>query len=381
MSQEQSNQELWTLGIEEEYLLVDRESGALAEDPPEEILLECQRRHEGQVSPEFLRSQIEVGTEICRSLPEAREQLAALRSTIAEVAGEYGFAPIAASTHPFARWHQQKPTSKARYATLASELQGVGRRLVICGMHIHVGVPDPEHRIDLMNQVRYFVPHILAFSTSSPFWTGRDTGLKSYRLSVFDGLPRTGLPEPFDSYGHYERYCKTLVEAGIIADTSKLWWDVRPNATFPTLEMRIADVSTRLDDGMAIAALYICLIRCLTRLRRQNQRWRSYQSSLIAENRWRAQRYGLGEGLIDLGRRELVSWPQLLDEFDELLREDAAALGCEAELAHLRVIHEQGTSAHRQLDTFYRLQSEGASEDEALRGVVQQLIRETVEGL
>ena len=291
-----------TLGIEEEYLLVDQRSGELTNDPPEELLLECQKRHEGQVSPEFLRSQIEVGTTVCTSLHEAQQQLMNMRSTIAEVAAKYGLAPIAASTHPFARWKDQRHTPKARYATLVGELQGVARRMVICGMHVHVGVEDPELRIDLMNQVKYFLPHLLCFSTSSPFWTGVNTGLKSYRLTIFDNLPRTGLPEFFSSYSEYREYTETLIDTGLIQDTSKLWWDVRPSARFPTLEMRISDTCTRLEDGMAVAALYLCLISYLAELKKHNQKWRVYSSSLIKENRWRAQRYGLDEGLVDLGQ-------------------------------------------------------------------------------
>lgn len=366
-----------TLGIEEEYLLVNAETGELANDPPEELLLECQRRHEGQVTPEFLRSQIEVGTTVCTSLSEAYQQLSTLRSTIADVASEYGLAPIAASTHPSARWKDQLHTPKARYATLIGELQGVARRMVICGMHVHVGIEDPELRIDLMNQVKYFLPHLLCFSTSSPFWTGVDTGLKSYRLTIFDNLPRTGLPEAFSSYSDYLEYTETLKSAGLVEDTTKLWWDVRPSARFPTLEMRISDTCTRLEDGMAVAAMYLCLIGHLADLKRRNQKWRVYSSSLIKENRWRAQRYGLDEGLVDFGRKRVISWPQLIDEFEQLLAPQAEKLGCVDELHHLRTIYNRGTSAHGQLKVYYDAIEQGASPDEALHDVTRWLIKET----
>ncbi|MBV9523237.1 MAG: carboxylate-amine ligase, partial [Alphaproteobacteria bacterium] len=283
----------FTIGIEEEYLLVDRTSRDLVDDPPAAMLAECESLLEGQVSPEFLRSQIEVATGVCSGLGEARADLARLRRTVAEVAGRYGMAPIAASTHPFALWGAQKPTQRERYAILHRDLQGVARRLVICGLHVHVGLGDDELRIDLMNQVRYFLPHLLALSTSSPFWRGEDTGLKSYRVSVFDAMPRTGLPDQFESWGEYRRHVDILTQVGLIEDATKLWWDVRPSERFPTLEMRIPDICTRLDDGIAIAALYRCILRMLWRLKRQNQRWRIYARMLINENRWRAQRYGI----------------------------------------------------------------------------------------
>jgi carboxylate-amine ligase len=367
-----------TLGIEEEYLLVHKDTGELANDPPEELLIECQRRHEGQVTPEFLRSQIEVGTTVCTSLQEAHQQLMEMRSTIAEVAENYGLAPIAASTHPFARWKDQRHTPKARYATLVGELQGVARRMLICGMHVHVGVEDPELRIDLMNQVKYFLPHILCFSTSSPFWTGVNTGLKSYRLTIFDNLPRTGLPEFFSSYSEYREYTEILQDANLIEDTSKLWWDVRPSARFPTLEMRISDTCTRLEDGMAVAALYLCLMSYLAELKKNNQKWRVYSSSLIKENRWRAQRYGLDEGLVDLGQRVLKPWPLLITEFERILEPYAERLGCLDELQHLRTIYHRGTSAHSQISIYQDALDAGATEDEALKAVVQWLVKETV---
>jgi carboxylate-amine ligase len=371
----------FTLGVEEEYLLIDRASRDLVRDPPPGMMEDCEAILQGRVSPEFLRCQIEVDTPVCQTVAEARAELAHMRATVAEVAGRHGLAPIAASTHPFAAWDLQKHTDKERYNVLARDIQAPARRLVICGMHVHVGIEDPQLRIDLLGQIAYFLPHLLALSASSPFWRGEDTGLKSYRLAVFNELPRTGLPEVFDSYGEYERHLRILVDAGLIEDGSKLWWDVRPSVRFPTLEMRIADVCTRLDDGICIAAIYRCLLRMLWRLRRANQRWRRYARMLIDENRWRAQRYGLDEGLVDFGRGEIVPYADLVEEIIALVREDAEFFGCTAEVEHAREILRRGTSAHRQRAVFAQALEGGASREDALKAVVDMLIEETVAGL
>jgi carboxylate-amine ligase len=367
----------FTLGIEEEYLLVDKESRDLAPEPPPALLAKCEEALRGQVSPEFLRSQIEVGTRVCRSMQEARDELIHLRSTVGAIAGEFGLAPIAASTHPFAKWSSQQHTDKERYNVLAEDLQQVARRLVICGMHVHVGIEDDDLRIDLLGQAAYFLPHLLALSTSSPFWQGNATGLKSYRLSVFDELPRTGLPHQFSSYSEYARTIELLVSAGLIGDATKIWWDLRPSARFPTLEMRITDVCPLLEDGIAIAALFRCILRLLYRLRRRNQRWRTYPPFLVRENRWRAQRYGTGEGLVDFGKGAIVPFPELLEELLELVAEDAEFFGCGAEVARARKIVERGTSADRQLARFEAVKGLGGSEQAALVAVVDGIIEET----
>jgi len=371
----------FTIGIEEEYLLVDRKSRDVASDPPAEMLLECQRRAAGQVSPEFLRAQLEVGTTVCESLGAARAELAHLRRSVADVAANYGLAPIAAATHPFARWQTQKTTDRERYAAIARDLQAPARRLVICGMHVHVGLEDPELRIDLLGQVAYFLPHLLALSTSSPFWHGEDTGLKSYRIAVFDEMPRTGLPELFESWGEFERHLRVLIQAGLIEDGSKLWWDIRPSLRFPTLELRITDVCTRLDDGIAIAALYRCLLRMLWRLKRSNQRWRRYAAMLVNENRWRAQRYGFDEGLVDFGKGRIVPYGDLLEEMIQLVAEDAEAFDCRREVESARDILKRGSSAHRQLAVFAAALARGAGRQAALEAVVDALVAETVEAL
>ena len=260
-------------------------------------------------------------------------------------------------------------------------MQAAARRLLICGMHVHIGIEDDEMRIDLMNQVSYFLPHLLALSTSSPFWRGEDSGLKCYRLNVFDELPRTGLPSRFDSYGEYRRHVDVLVNVGLFDDASMIWWDVRPSARFPTLEMRITDVCTHLDDAIGIAALYQCIIRMLYRARRENRRWRTYDYMLINENRWRARRYGVDEGLIDFGKGEIVPCAELLEELIEMTRDDAEALGCTDEILHCRDIIRRGTSAHRQLSTYSDAIAAGRDEREALCDVVDMLIENTVSGL
>ena len=371
----------FTIGIEEEYLLVERDSRELARDPPATMFEECEARFKSLVKPEFMKSQIEVATRVCKTVAEARDNLAHLRRTVADVAAKHGLAPIAASTHPFSEWRDQIHTDKERYNLLARDMQAVARRLLICGMHVHVGIDDDDLRIDLLNQVVYFLPHLLMLTTSSPFWRGQDTGLKSYRLAVFDELPRTGLPERLNSYTEYKRHVDVLVRAGLIADATMLWWDVRPSATFPTIEMRITDVCTRIDDAVAVAALYMCILRMLYRLRRDNQRWRMYASMLVNENRWRAQRYGLDEGLVDFGKGEVVAANELMEELIELTAEDADALGCAAEVAHCRHIVAEGTSAHRQLATYARAVDGGAAPEDALKAVVDLLIEETVAGV
>jgi len=370
-----------TIGIEEEYLLVDKETRDLASDPPKQLLADCEEALAGQVSPEFLRCQIEVGTPVCKSVAEARKQLGHLRLTIAEKAEKYGLAPIAASTHPFAHWERQHHTDKQRYNELAQDMQVVVRRLLICGMHVHVGIEDEALRIDLFNQLTYFLPHLLALSTSSPFWQGRRSGLKSYRLAVFNELPRSGLPQAFDSADEYRRTVEMLVEAGMIEDATKIWWDLRPSARFPTLEMRVTDVATRMEDTLTIAALYQCITRMLWRLRRKNQRWRTYSPFLVSENRWQAQRHGAAARMVDFGRGECLPFHTLIDELIDLVAEDADHLGCTAEVQRARAIASEGTSANRQLEIYDKAIDAGETHDAAMRNVVDFLIGETVAGI
>ncbi len=370
----------FTIGIEEEYLLVDLETCALAE-APEALMAECSEALAGQVSPEFLQCQIEVGTRVCETVGEARDDLRRLRKTVAEVAQRHGLAPIAASCHPFSDWKAQHHTVKDRYVGLARDLQGVARRMLICGMHVHVGIEDRDQRIDLCNQLSYFLPHLLALSCSSPFWQGQDTGLCSYRLTVFDNLPRTGLPPRLGSWGEFERSVGVLRDLGLIEDATKIWWDLRPSHRFPTIESRICDVSPRLEDTLTLAALTQATVRMLWRLSQRNQRWRLYDTFLIAENRWRAQRYGTAHGLIDFGRREIVPLPELVDEWLHLVAEDAGWLRSTSECERARSLAADGPSAGRQRAVLERAKLGGADHDEALCAVVRHLIEEFHDGL
>lgn len=370
----------FTIGIEEEYLLVDRETLALVE-APDGLMDACKAELEDQVSPEFLQCQIEIGTQVCGSIAEAREDLRKLRASVARQAEARGLAPIAASCHPFSAWRDQHHTDKDRYNDLRRDLGGVARRLLISGMHVHVGLPDEEDRIDIMNQLTYFLPHLLALSASSPFWQGEDTGLASYRLTIFDNLPRTGLPPRFSSWSEYQRSVQAIVDLGLIEDASKIWWDLRPSARFPTLEARICDVSPRMETTLTLAAIIQSLTRFLWRLKGQNRRWRIYDNFLLEENRWHAMRYGISNGLIDLGQRKLVPFEILVEELIELVRDDAEALGCLAEVENARIILATGTSADQQRRVYQDGIEADLTVEEALRDVVRFLIGEFKQGL
>lgn len=369
----------FTIGIEEEYLLVERETRDLVREPDERFLKALGERIGDRVAPEYLQCQVEVGTGVHRSAGEAGTELAELRHDVAEIAGSYGYAPIAASTHPFANWREQSHTRKPRYDGLSSDLGLAVSRMLICGCHVHVGIEDPDLRIDLMNQAAYFLPHLLALSCSSPFWGGQDTGLASYRLTVFDALPRTGLPDPLASHAEYRRMVGHLVEAGCIEDATKIWWDIRPSDRFPTLEQRVTDVCSRVGDAVTIAALYQSLLAFLFRLRRSNQRWRVYPPTLVMENRWRAQRYGVEGELVDHGRTTLAPVADLVEELIELVGDDATMLGCRTEVLRARQIASEGTSAVRQRAAHARALDAGADGPEAMRAVVDLLIDEFVQ--
>ncbi|HUP16338.1 MAG TPA: carboxylate-amine ligase [Acidimicrobiia bacterium] len=365
----------FTVGIEEEYLLVDRVTRNLVSDPSPELWTSAKEALGPRAMPEFLRAQLEVATGVHDTVKAVGEELGDMRRTLNQVLS--GAAIIAASTHPFALWWEQQPTDRDRYKVMAEDLGMVARRMVICGMHVHAGIEDPDLRIDLMNQVRYFLPHLLTLSTSSPFWGSRQTGLKSYRISTFRTLPRTGLPEEFASWNEYQRHVDVLVHAGIIEDSTKIWWDVRPSARYPTLEMRISDVCTRVEDAMTVAAVYLSLLHMLYRLRRNNQRWRQYAPMLISENIWRAQRYGVEGSLMDYGKGVLVPYSDLVEEMIEMIRPDAEELGCVESVEHARTIVEGGTSADRQVKVYQAAVAGGANNEEALRAVVDHLLKDT----
>ena len=369
----------FTVGIEEEYYLVDVETRELANNPPDSLFNDCRSALGDVVGHEFKTSQIEIGTPPCRTIGEARDHLVDLRGTIAALSRPYGIQPMAAATHPVSHWRDSETSEGERYQEIAKDLQDVVRRLLISGMHVHVCLgDDDELRMDMMNQVSYFLPHMLALSTSSPFWQARDTGMMSYRISVFTELPRTGLPHRFDTFVDYRRHVDVLVQAGVLQDATKVWWDIRPSDRYPTLEMRICDICTNVDDAAAIAAMFACLLRMLTRLKETNQRWRQYNNMLVAENRWRAQRYGIDNALIDFGKGALVPFADLIEEIIELTREDADALDCAAGMAHLRTIVARGTSAHAQRAAYQAAIDAGSDHDEAMRQVVDHLLAETL---
>ena len=371
----------FTIGMEEEYFVVDRDTRDLVPDLPEALLKKLLDPPIGATSPEFIRSQIEIGTPVCDDVEELTQSLRVMRRFISDTVSEHNMAIMAASTHPFAEWGRQKHVDKYRYNMLAQALQGVVRRLLICGMHVHIGIDDEDLRIDVMNQVSYFLPHLLALSGSSPFWHGEDTGLKSYRPAVFRAVPRTGMPDAFSSWSDYMRHVDVLVDTGVIEDASKLWWDIRPSSRYPTLEMRSADICTRYEDGITIAAVYQALVATLQTYRMSNQKWRIYSRMLISENSWRAQRYGVDEPLIDFGRSELIEMDQLMDELIELVHDEAVALGSLDSIKRVKEIVASGTSADRQRGVYENALADGADQRQALDQVVDHLIEETVEGL
>ena len=375
-----TSSEPFTVGIEEEYLIVDMATMNLVAQMPPDLMRECTEELGSQVAKEFLQCQIEVGTKVCNSMQEVREDLAKLRATVSRIARNHDCLVMAASTHPFSYGLTQL-TDDERYLHLAEELRHVVERLYISGMHVHVGISNDELRIDLMNQASYFIPHLLSLTTSSPFWRGENTGLKSYRVSVFDQLPRTRLPPVFNSYADYMKHVDVLVHCGVIEDATKIWWDLRPSWRYPTLELRICDMCTNIDDTIAVAAVYRCWLSMLNRLKMKNQRWRAYSDFLIKENRWRAQRYGIDTGLIDFGRREIVSLKELVEELIELTEVDAKALDCVDEVEHVRTILERGTSAHRQINVYNESLESGRPEALALLDVVKFVVQETLVGI
>ena len=320
-------------------------------------------------------------TRVCETVAEARQDLARLRRVISEVAGGHGLAPIAASTHPSAEWHEQRTTHKARYDLLFRDMQSLARRLLICGMHVHVGIEDDELRVLLLNRFAGYLPLLLSLSTSSPFWQGEDTGLKSFRLTVFDNFPRTGLPEQFEDFGDYTRHIDILRQAGVLQDATFIWWDLRISARYPTLETRIADMCTALEDAASIAALTQSLLHHLYRSYRDRRHAPVYSRFLIDQNRWRAMRYGYDEGLVDFATASVVRIDELLADLVERVLPDADELGCSRELERVLEIPRRGTSAHRQLAIYHAALGEGLERGAALQRVVDWLIAETIRDL
>lgn len=361
-----------TLGIEEEYQIIDPETRELRSYITE--ILQADRLVLREfVKPELHQSIVEIGTRVCRNPNELRAELANLRREIIDLAGQNGLKIAAAGTHPFSSWLTQEITPYERYMGVKQDMQDLAQQLLIFGTHIHVGIEDREFLIDAMNVVRYFLPHVLCLSTSSPFWMGRKTGLKSYRSIIFRNFPRTGIPPVFQSWGDFSYMVNTLVKTNSIPDGSKIWWDVRPNWSYPTLEFRICDVCTRVDEAICIAAIFQAIVLKLWKLRRDNMTFRIYPAALIEENKWRAVRYGLDGRLIDFGKQEEVLARDLMQELIEWFISDVVdELGSRKEVEYAYRILKEGTSADRQLSIYERTGD--------LKAVVDQLIQETCEG-
>lgn len=372
------NDEDLTIGIEEEYLLVDPETRGLATRPPPGFMSRCKEILGERVMHEYLQSQVEIGTRVCSNVAEARKELQELRGAVADAAKEHGMRMVAASTHPWAHWREQEPVDMERYRILGAEHRTLARRLSICGMHVHAGIKDKNLRVDVMSQLSYFMPHLLALTTSSPFWEGSDTGLKAFRPIIIGDLPRSGLPEVFESWNDWTELLDDLSVTGMIDDPSKIWWDLRPSDRHPTLELRICDVCTWAEDGLTIAALYQSILGFLLHLRRNNLRWRHYRRLLILENKWRAQRSGIEAELADFGQRKTAPLTELIDEMVELLRPHAAVLGCVDEIEHARTIVRRGTSADHQLRVYNEALAAGADDHEAQMKVVDWLVDNSV---
>lgn len=361
-----------TLGVEEEYQIIDPETRELRSYITE--ILAGDHLVMEEVKPELHQSMVEIGTKVCRTPAEVRSELVRLRGTVMQLAARKGLKIAAAGTHPFSSWLTQEITPLERYMGVKQDLQDLAQQLLIFGTHVHIGIEDRDFLIDAMNVARYFVPHVLCLSTSSPFWMGRTTGLKSYRSVIFRNFPRTGIPPEMHAWSDYEEVLDALVRTHCIPDGSKIWWDVRPNWSYPTLEFRICDVCTRVDEAVCVAAILQAIIAKLWKLRRDNLTFRVYPGSLLEENKWRAVRYGLSGKLIDFGKREELPASDLIRELVGWFIDDVVDdLGTRAEVEYAYTILANGTSADRQLATFKRTGD--------LKDVVDQLVRETAEGV
>src|SRR6266566_1104801 len=363
---------VFTLGIEEEFQIIDPETRELRSHI-QEILADGKILLKEHVKPEMHQSVVELGTEVCGDTACARQQVIQLRSELAGIAGQEGLKIASAGTHPFSHWMDQLITADERYTTIVKDMQQIARANLIFGLHVHVGIPDREEAIDIMNQARYFLPHIYALSVNSPFWLGQNTGLKAYRQMIFERFPRTGIPDAFESLSEYDDYLKLLVSTNCIDNAKKIWWDIRLHPFFDTLEFRICDAQSRVDDTIALAALMQAIVVKLQKLRWQNVTFRSYPRRLIDENRWRASRYGLDGKLIDFGRKCEMDERELLHEMLEFIATEVDEFGSQREISHIEKIMREGTGADRQLAVWERTHE--------MKAVVDHIVEETYEGL
>ncbi|MES2177132.1 MAG: carboxylate-amine ligase [Gemmatimonadota bacterium] len=361
-----------TLGIEEEYQIIDPETRELKSYITE--ILSGDSMILDEVKPELHQSMVEIGSKVCKTPQDVREELVRLRGLVMDLAGKNGLVIAAAGTHPFSLWTKQEITPLERYAGVKQDLQDLAQQLLIFGTHIHVGIEDRDFLIEAMNVSRYLLPHVLALSTSSPFWQGRRTGLKSYRSIVFRNFPRTGVPPILRSYAEYEELLDTLVGTGCIPNGSKIWWDARPHHAYPTLEFRVCDVCTRVDEAVCLAAILQAIVAKIWKLRRDNLTFRLYPQALIDENKWRAVRFGLDGKMIDFGREQEAPARELLTEMLEWFVDDVVdELGSRKEVEYAFHIMRGGTSADRQLAIYESTRD--------LRAVVDRVVSETAEGV
>jgi glutamate---cysteine ligase / carboxylate-amine ligase len=368
----------YRFGIEEEYFVNDASKRDVARGRVREFFEACHHELSEDIQPEMLEPQIEIATKPSFDFADARAQLVDLRSSVGAIARDHNLSVMASGTHPLAVWARVRPNAQPRYGKVMHDLQMVGSRIVVCGMHVHVEVPDLAARVDIMNRIQPYLPLLLALSTSSPFWQSQRTGLLGYRLAAYRELPRTGLPDLFQGVADYKRYIDTLVAARAIENSSYVWWVIRPSLKHPTLELRVADSCTRVDDSLAIAALYRCLVRRLHRDPSLHANQTGASRAINDENGWRAQRYGIHGSFVDEASRSAKPVRQILDETLDLVAEDAKALGCERELDLARWIVARGTSADQQLALYTEALGRGLSNRDALAGVVDWLTAETV---
>lgn len=368
---------MYTLGIEEEYFVFDAATRRAVKHLDADFLAAIKKTLGDRVMTEMLQSQIEVATPPCAEMREARRHLAHYRRALAKTAAAHGLGVAAMGTFPLAFWPEQTVTRKKRYAPIMEDLQMIGYRNMLCGMHVHVAVPEPDARIDLIMRLTPFLPLLLALSASSPFWQGHLTGLRGYRLAAYDELPRTGLPELFRTKEDYDQYVAALTWAKIIPNASYIWWALRPAMKYPTVELRVADSCTRLEDALAIAALFRCLVRALDRDRSFNAGFDRVGRAITEENKWHAQRHGVAATFVDPFARSPMTAQEWLEQTLDLVAPDAAALGCSAEIARLGAIVAKGTSADRQIAIFEKARAGGRKRLTALQEVVDWAARET----
>ena len=369
----------YAFGLEEEFFLSRADTGALATDAAGTLLDEARSALGNCVTSEMLQSQIEITSPIFNHVDEARERMYLLRQGLANVAACMGLSPIAAGTHPLGVWQDQLIAEDLRYEQLMADFRIVGHRNLVCGLHVHVSIPSCIDRVDLMNRLMRWLPLLLALSTSSPFWNGRVTGLLSYRQTLYDEWPRSGIPDFFENEADYAAFADRMTRAGAIQDSSQLWWAIRPALRYPTLELRVTDACTQVEDSVAIAALFRCLVAATVRHPKAGTRHTTHTRRIIDENRWRAKRDGIRAEFIAEGSSEVLCAPDVLQAAREFVCTDAERLECTAALDTLNAVVHRGTSAHRQLKIYNEARTAGASRADALREVLTWLAVATVQ--